>query len=106
MFYFILTVPVAVVYWMDRTKDRELPLTSADSKLIRWFDFQLPYQIFVILSYMVFLGVVTKFPRHVHRLFPGSFTLILMVKVIYYVWAFAGGCLYFSEVRNNEDSEY
>jgi hypothetical protein len=28
-----------------------------------------------------------------------------MVKVIYYVWAFAGGYLYFSEVRHNEESE-
>jgi hypothetical protein len=54
---------------------------------------------------LITLGVVAKFPRNMHTLFPSTFTLITMVKVLYYIWAFAGGYMYFTEVSGNEDLE-
>ena len=104
MFYILMTVPLVVVYTIDEKIDETL--SETDRYTQNWMRVECTFLICVTFFYGITLAILTKIGhRHIDTSLPCTLTLILLIKIIYYCWAFTGGAHYFQYVQYLEHSD-
>jgi len=107
MFYVIVTSPVLIAYiiYTYASGPSAADMSEIDQKVNTWFKVEVAFLIIATCAYALGVILLTVRGDLLERTSSFMIAIIIILKVLYYVWASVGALLYFREVRNAEDSD-
>jgi len=70
-----------------------------------WFSGEVTFLIIATIAYALAITYLSLFGNRLEASFKYIIAMFVVIKMLYYLWAFVGAALYFRDVQHEKDSD-